>query len=95
MSKMSQLHAELSEQASRLGFQSIEEAEANGYGVDYEKGMLVDGRELAHNDWLKRKELILKALNDLYDNYVEGSFKVRFEKEVIKEAIDFIERGEI
>lgn len=95
MSKMSQLHAELSEQASSLGYQSIEEAEANGYEIDYGKGVLVDGREQAHNDWLKRKELILKALNDLYDNYVEGSFKVRFEKEVIKEAITFIEEGEI
>lgn len=95
MSKMSQLHAELSEQASELGFRSIEEAEANGYGIDYDKGVLVDGRELAHKDWLERKELILKALNDLYDNYVEGSFKVRFEKEVIKEAIDFIKEGEV
>lgn len=95
MSKMSQLHAELSEQASQLGFQSIEEAEANGYEVDYEKRTLVDGRELAHNEWLKRKELILKALNNLYDNYVEGSFKVKFEKEVIKEAITFIEKGEV
>lgn len=95
MSKMSQLHAELSEQASELGFRSIEEAEANGYEIDYDKRVLVDGRELAHKDWLERKELILKALNDLYDNYIEGSFKVRFEKEVIKEAIDFIEEGEI
>ena len=95
MSKMSQLHAELTEQAYDLGFSSIEEAEANGYEVDYNRRMLVDGRELAHKDYLKRKELILKALNDLYDNYVEGSFKVRFEKEVIKEAIAFIEKGEI
>lgn len=46
MSKMSQLHAELSEQASQLGFHSIEEAEINGYEVDYENATLVEGRSL-------------------------------------------------
>lgn len=35
MSKMSQLHAELSEQAYELGYESIEEAEANGLKVQY------------------------------------------------------------
>jgi superfamily I DNA/RNA helicase len=35
MSKMSQLHAELSEQAYELGFDSIEEAEANGVKIQY------------------------------------------------------------
>lgn len=35
MSKMSQLHAELSEQAYELGFESIEEAEANGVKIQY------------------------------------------------------------
>lgn len=46
MSKMSQLHAELSEQAYELGFKSIEEAEANGYVVDYDKQRLVQSNEL-------------------------------------------------
>ena len=35
MSRMSQLHAELSEQAAELGFESIEQAEANGFHIDY------------------------------------------------------------
>ena len=98
MSKMSQLHAELSEQAYEMGYLTLDQAFADGWEVDYENSILikpVDGREQAHNDWLKRKELILKALNNLYDNYVEGSYKVRFEKETIKEAIDFIKKGEI
>lgn len=98
MSKMSQLHAELSEQAYELGYLTLDQALADGYEVDYRTSRLekpVDGREQAHNEWLKRKELILKALKNLYDNYVEGSFKVKFEKEVIKEAITFIEEGEV
>lgn len=32
---MSQLHAELEEQAAELGFESIEQAEAKGYHIDY------------------------------------------------------------
>lgn len=35
MSRMSQLHAELTEMAAELGFDSIESAEANGYKVVY------------------------------------------------------------
>lgn len=50
MSKMSQLHAELTMQAAQLGFQSIEEAEANGFRVDYEKQELVPDVDQAYND---------------------------------------------
>lgn len=35
MSKLSQLHAELSEQAAELGFESVEQAEAHGYTIKY------------------------------------------------------------
>lgn len=35
MSKMSQLHAELSEQAYELGYESIEDAEAHGVKIQY------------------------------------------------------------
>lgn len=91
MSKMSQLHAELSEQAFELGFESIEEAEANGYEVDYEKQKLVDGRELAHNDWLERKEKILGELISVYNDIdVPKDYKT-----YLKHAINFIEEGEI
>ena len=41
MSKMSQLHAELSEQAYELGFESLGEAEQAGYGVDWEHAKLI------------------------------------------------------
>ena len=41
MSKMSQLHMELSEQAADLGFASIEEAEKNGYVIDYIQSKLI------------------------------------------------------
>lgn len=73
MSKMSQLHAELTEQAAQLGFQSIEEAEANGFKVDYEKQELVPDVDKAYNDKkeeerknreAKRVEMVWKILGD-------------------------------
>ena len=98
MSKMSQLHAELSEQASELGFSSIEEAEANGYGIDYEKGKLVDGRELAHDNWSKEKEEILDSLEQLQaylGNKVEhGNFNGIDDWEVVSNTINFIKKGD-
>lgn len=91
MSKMSQLHAELSEQAYSLGYASLENAMADGYVADYENATLVDGRELAHRDYLKRKEEILDKLRDLRDAYrgVENT------EDVLSKAIDFIKEGEI
>ena len=50
MSKMSQLHAELTSQAAELGFESIEQAEANGFKVDYEKQKLVPDVDQAYSD---------------------------------------------
>lgn len=40
MSKMSQAHADLYEQASALGFESIQQAEENGYRITYDNGKL-------------------------------------------------------
>lgn len=67
MSKMSQLHAMLTQQAAELGFMSIEEAEANGYEVDYFKQELVptdNESELneAHEAWLKERDEVVKSL---------------------------------
>ena len=50
MSKLSQLHAELTEQAAELGFESLEEAEINGFKVDYEKQKLVPDVDQAYRD---------------------------------------------
>lgn len=41
MSKISQLHAELTEKANELGFESIGEAEQAGYGVDWDNVKLI------------------------------------------------------
>lgn len=93
MSKLSQLHAELSEQAAELGFESIGEAEQAGYGVDWENHKLIkmeDELEKAHEAWLEEKQ---QVLNDL--DIVAHSDSVPFEhKEIVKQTIDFIRKGE-
>lgn len=100
MSKMSQLHAELSEQAYELGYLTLDQALADGYEVDYRTSRLeksVDGREQAHNNWLKEKEDILKRLQSLYDYFVDtemNSFNAGY-VEAIKDTINFIKKGEV
>lgn len=100
MSKMSQLHAELSEQAYELGFESIGEAEQAGYGVDWENAKLVkleDEQEKAHKAWLEEKEEILGRLKNLYDELVyikTDEFNMEY-LETVKDAMEFIRRGEV
>lgn len=97
---MSQLHAELTEQASELGFESIEEAEANGYEVIYDGANLCrlvkskDGQEEAHEDWLRERKEVLEKLSELHSNYVEGDYKTKSERQIIEHAIEFIKKGE-
>ena len=62
MSKMSQLHAELSEQAADLGYESLGEAEQMGCEVDWEKRKLIPPEEAAHNSIMEEKEEILSDI---------------------------------
>lgn len=99
---MSQLHAELSEQAYELGYLTLDQALADGYEVDYRTNRLeksVDGREQAHDNWLKEKEDILNSLGQLQTylcNKVEhGNFNGIDDWEVVSKTINFIKKGEI
>lgn len=92
MSKMSQLHAELSEQASELGFESIEQAEANGYIVKIDmngNGWLEPDVDKAykekHKMWLKERNIIIDELEMLMN---DTQYKVY--KDTLSEAIKFI-----
>lgn len=93
MSKMSQLHAELTEQASELGYESIEEAEANGYEIDYDRSMLVDGRELAHEAWIKEKHQVLHLLESIKEDIIDlnGGNNNHVAVDELDYVIDFVE----
>lgn len=101
MSKISQLQMELTEQAYELGFNSLEEALINGYEVDYEEHKLVnpyvlekDYKEVfkeyekAHKAWEKEKQTVIGDLKNLLIHNA-------FDFDIIKRAIEFIEKGEV
>lgn len=99
MSKLSQLHAELSEQAAELGFENLEEALANGYEVDYEAKELVNpyvlcdkAHEEAHEAWLKQKNKVLGGLDLIIlhlDRRDIDKFTIQVRR-IIENTIDFI-----
>lgn len=94
MSKMSWLHAELSERASDLGFESIEDAERNGYEISMDgttptlKPNANKQLELAHKAWLKEKQQVLDELTDVInDDELDWGEIVR----KIEHVIEFVE----
>ena len=95
---MSQLHAELTQQAYDLGFESIEEAEANGYHINYcdnEVKLTLDmakAQEQAHKAWVEEKQQVLDELTDvIHDDELDWGEIVR----KVEHAIEFIEKGEV
>lgn len=99
MSKMSQIHAELCEQAYELGFESIEQAEANGYHIDYNgdgwklKLDVAKAQEQAHEAWLKEKGEVLEELGRLHEGLIERGYDAL--AEMAKHAMEFVEKGEL
>ena len=78
MSKMSQIHAELTEAAAELGFESIEDAEAHGYKVEYnenyaslvpdiDKAYKLEEEEMKRLENAKKLEIVWRTLNNALD----------------------------
>lgn len=102
MSKMSQLHAELSEQAYELGFESLGEAEQAGYGVDWENHKLIkveDELDKAHEAWLEERERALHWLEKLSAHLkahkAHDIFGGYLDYEVVDMGIKIIKEGEL
>lgn len=93
MSRMSQLHAELSEQAAELGFESISEAEQAGYGVDWQNAKLIEPEEAAHQEWLAYKKMVLADLKLLHERLVDD--ERTHDAAIVGQTIKFIEGGEM
>lgn len=92
MSKMSQAHMELSEQAYELGFESIKDAEAHGYHVTYTGNKVVLALDMnkaykeSHEYLMSEKERVIGGLESI-------QVKTKDELNVINEAIRFIEEN--
>ena len=78
MSKMSQIHAELTEAAAELGFESIEDAEAHGYKVEYnenyaslvpdiDEAYKLEEEEMKRLENAKKLEIVWRTLNNALD----------------------------
>lgn len=93
MSKMSMLHAELSEQCAELGFEDLGEAEQAGYGVDWQNARLIPPIEMAHKEWEKERAGVLADLRELRNDFVAEA--CQDEIDAIDRAISFIEKGAI
>lgn len=96
MSKMSWLHVELTEKANELGFESIEEAEQNGYEISMDgmtptlKPNTKKQLELAHEAWLEERFKVLADLKYLMEEADDDDTK-----DALKRTIDFIMKGEM
>lgn len=89
MSKISQLQAELTEQAVELGFESLGEAEQAGYGVDWENGKLIkveDELEKAHEAWQRERDIVVGDLTNLLIHRA-------FDHDIIERAIKFVKEA--
>ena len=99
MSKMSELHAELSSQAYDMGYESLGVAEEMGCAVDWDNAKLIPPEESAHKEWLEKKSQVLTRLGQLQiylNNRTEhGHFWGKDDWEVVADAIKFIEDGEV
>lgn len=96
---MSQIHLELTEQANELGFESIEEAEANGYRVDYTgegwelKLDMAKAQEKAHEAWLKERDEVLSIIESIKEDIVElnNGDNEHVAIDELNRVIDFVE----
>ena len=72
MSKLSQLHAELTEQAAKYGFESISDAEYAGYEIDLLNGKLLTPEEAA-NRWVQEQKKKAIQFIDEYRREAKGN----------------------
>lgn len=96
MSKMSWVHAELTEQAAKLGFESLEEAEANGYKVSMDwlspvlKPDMDKQRELAHIAWETQRQSLITKLTVLEGDLEKLDVISKKKLDILEATIDFL-----
>ena len=99
-----QIVTPIQEQAENLGFSTIHDAIDAGYMVKFPNGDYGDPRlileseleqEIAHKEWVKEKNQVIKELQYARDYIVTLVGKRTPQTEYITHAIQFIERGEV
>lgn len=97
MSNIGKVNLDLQEQANELGFSTVQEAVDNGYVIIYRddgevKFMKEEDwqHEQAHNEWLMERDVILTKLRMIREEHLPNVIR-----EVLGEALEFIEKGEV
>lgn len=102
MSKMSQLHAELEQQAYEKGYESLEEALNDGAtiiggtlltGDDIKYVGTKDAQEQAHEAWLKERGEVIKGLQSTW--FYLNNLGEKEDADNVSRAMKFIEEGEM
>lgn len=97
MSRMNKVNLDLQEQANELGFSTVQSAIDNGCRLMYDHNGLANLYQSdeaamldAHQAWLVEKETIINKLEMLIQDT-----NIQVYKDTLREAIDFIEKGEV
>lgn len=95
MSKIGNYYIELTEQANELGFETVEEALANGYEVVRGKLQLKEDEQTkAHNAWLDEKKALVGDLKNLLIGMHASGRSDSTDYAIVEHALDFIAKGE-
>ena len=93
---MSQLHAELTEQAAKYGFESISDAEYAGYEIDLVNGKLLTPEESASR-WVHEQKKKALQFIDEYRREAKGNVPKGFAMvsepalELFRDLIEMVE----
>lgn len=103
MSKMSQLHAELEQQAYEKGYESLDEALNDGATIIGETLLTTDdlikrvgtkdAQEQAHEAWLKERGEVIKGLQATW--FYLTNLGDKEDADNVSRAMKFIEEGEM
>lgn len=99
---MSQLHAELEQQAYEKGYESLDEALNDGATIigetlvtkdDLPSKKSVDERQQAHEAWLKERDEVIKGLQSTWFHL--NNLGEKEDADNVSRAMKFIEEGEM
>ena len=99
---MSQLHAELEEQAYEKGYESLDEALNDGATIigetlvtkdDLPSKKSVDERQQAHEAWLKERDEVIKGLQSTWFHL--NNLGEKEDADNVSRAMKLIEEGEM
>lgn len=100
MSKIGQYNLELTEKVNELGYDTVEEAIADGWDsnefyASYHEEVRDAEQDKAHEAWLREKAEVIGDLNNMLAGLAAAGKSDTTEFGIIQHAIKFINEGEM